>query len=130
MKVTVKRPVEIEVDSVRIEVQPRCADEDLPANFPGRDGEMWCATVNIDTGQIEDWPQGHAHDLYTKVCDCGSYYLQSGGTIIASIEQDYVPSIVPNDYGDYLRLNIDATGRITNWDASAGLDEFFPPDED
>ncbi len=66
---------------------------------------------------IEDWPEGYAFDVYMKVCDGGCYYLLGEKEkVLAAIVEDYVPhSIIPGDYGDYVDLKIDGSGRIKNW---------------
>lgn len=56
--------------------------------------------------------------VHVKVCDSGFYDLKdASGKVIATRNEDYVPSIFPGDhYGDYLILDIDIeTGLITNW---------------
>jgi hypothetical protein len=87
---------------------------------------MWNATIEIDTGIIVGWPQGTSGEFYMKVCDEGTYtLLDYGGNEIAKIENGYVPNgILPGEYGDYLGLNIDTTGRITNWPKQPNLDAF------
>jgi len=37
------------------------------------------------------------------------------GSVVSKIE-DYVPDLVPGSYGDYVTLDIDQYGRITNWE--------------
>lgn len=56
-------------------------------------------------------------DIYLKVVDTGFYKVEDiRGQEIISIEGDYVPDFIPNDYGDYLQLEISPDGlRITNW---------------
>lgn len=136
MKLTVKRPVEIEVDAIRVELPVNYGEEDIPNNFPLRDGDMWRATIDIATGQIRDWPpyagKEGSRELDMKVVDEGSYYLMSGSEVVASIEQDYVPKCIPGRYGDYVELTIDANGRITNWIGRQKdiMESFFVADRD
>lgn len=56
MKMTVLQPVEIEVSHILIAVAVRYEEEDIPNDFPLRDGDMWRGKVEIDTGKIEGWP--------------------------------------------------------------------------
>jgi hypothetical protein len=90
--------------------------KDLPCY--NRQSERWCADVDIKTGQIKNWITGMYGTLFAKVTDQGNYWLLDGlGNIIKSIS-GYVPNkaIPPVDgYSDYVKLNIDFNGRITNW---------------
>lgn len=131
MKFTVTRPVEIDIRYVSINAAVRYGEEDIPNDFPLRVGDVWKAIVDIDTGHIHDWPIGQAGELSMKVCDEGTYELLDADMVqIAAIEEDYVPhGVVPGRYGDYIELNIDETGRITNWPKKIKVDEFFPRNE-
>lgn len=127
MKFKVKRLVEIDIRYISIDVAVRYGEEDIPNDFPLRVGDAWKAIVDIDTGMIHDWPVGQAGELSMKVCDQGTYQLLDENMIlIAFIEDDYVPhGVVPGRYGDYIELNIDATGRIANWPKRVDVSEFF-----
>ncbi len=126
MKTTITAPKEIELTTIRIQVDVRYEEEDIPNDFPMRRGDLWDATVEIDTGKIQDWPQGKSGYLYMKVSDCGQYNLyDSNGTMVAEIS-GYVPhGIVPGEYGDYIDLKIDDAGVITNWPSTPDVSEFF-----
>ena len=130
MRFTVTKPVEIQVSFVRIAVAVRYEDEDMPFDFPGRIGDMWSVTVDIETGKILDWPEGVKHELYMKVCDEGSYYLlDSDMEAVGQIEQDYVPhGVVPGKYGDYIEMDIRSDGTIGNWPKRLDVSDFFPED--
>lgn len=126
MKITITRPVEIDIDSIRLILPMRYDDEDMPFEYPFRKDDVWDVTVDLDTGQIRNWPGGHALDLYTKVCDEGTYILMSKGVVVAKIEENYVPNdLVPGKYGDYVDLQIDDTGLIKNWPKRPKVGEFF-----
>lgn len=134
MKLIVKRPVEIEVSHILIAVAVRYEEEDIPNDFPLRDGDIWRAKVEIDTGKIEGWPQGKTGDMHMKVCDEGTYTLLSpAGNEIAKLENEYVPNdVVPGEDGDYIELKIDENGVITNWPkklTSEDFDVFFDNEE-
>jgi len=127
------RPTEIEVAFVSIEVPVRYGTEDIPDDFPLRRGDMWRATVNIDTGQIQEWPKGKSGRLQMKVVDEGSYTLLApDGSVIDSIEQNYCPNaMVPGRYGDYVGrygdyvdLEINADGVVTNWPKHADVTDW------
>lgn len=131
MKLTVTKPVEIEVSFVRLVVPVRYDEDDMPNDFPFRKNDMWDVTVDIESGKILEWPEGVELDLYMKVTDTGSYYLlDSQSHVIGASEHDYVPhSVIPGDYGDYIDLEIQADGVIANWrkgfDESDITEEFF-----
>jgi hypothetical protein len=127
MKATVMKPTDIEIKYVRIVVSVRYEEEDIPNDFPFRYGEQWDATVEMDTGKIVGWPDGRSHDMYMKVCDCGSYYLlDADKNVVGSIEDNYVPhGVVPGEYGDYIGLQIASDGTITNWPKKPDVDAFF-----
>ncbi len=131
MKVTVKRPVEIDVKFLRIEAAVRYEEEDIPNDFPFRTGDVWDVLVDIETGIIVDWPQGRAADVHMKVCDEGSYHLLDANKVVhASIEQDYVPNgVIPGSYGDYIEMTILEDGRIKEWPKKPDLEAFFRDDD-
>lgn len=132
MKIQVRESVEKNIDAIRCCVAVHFEQEDMPNDYPHRDGETWDVTIDIATGQIRDWPKRDVAplDLYMKVCDSGSYYLLDGDKQIASIEGDYVPRAIPGKWGDYVDFKIDANGRITNWKFDTSkLDQFFGDDD-
>lgn len=117
MKIVMTRPVELEVKAIRCELAVRYEEEDIPNDFPFRRGDMLTLTIDIDTGQIANWPaDAGARKVFMKVCDSGSYYLiGADGSEVAKLENEYVPNCIPGDSGDYVDFKIDATGKITNW---------------
>lgn len=131
MRITVKRPVEIDVHYVRIAAAVRYGEEDIPNDFPFRKGDVWDVTVDIETGGILDWP-GPAFRVAMKVCDEGSYYLLGESMeVLASIEQNYVPNgVVPGGYGDYINMDIAEDGTVKNWPKRMDFSSFFPDEDD
>lgn len=145
MKVTVQKPVTIEVKYVEVVLPVKYDEEDIPMDTPGRIGDWWRAIIDIDTGQVTsvakgsglknhalvDWPVGTPLDLYMKVTDGGTYrLLNAAGQVEAEIVQDYVPnSVIPGDYGDYVELNINENGLVTNWNPDPELEAFFGANE-
>lgn len=127
MKFTVNRPVEIDIKFVRLELHVRYDEEDIPNDFPLRSGDMWNASVEIDTGKIRGWPaDAGARQLRMKVCDEGCYSLVADLDGIVARISDYIPhGVVPGRYGDYVELEIDANGVITNWPKKPDVSEFF-----
>ena len=94
---------------------------------------LWDVIVDLETGFIENWPKGEFRDLFVKVVDSGSYYLlDENNNVVAAIEENYVPNkcIPPLDgYGDYIDLQIDENGRITNWYTDFDFSEFLNEEE-
>ena len=135
MKITVKRPVEIEIKTVHCKLPVRYEEEDIPNNYPHRKNDVWDIHIDADTGQISDWPQGVAPlEMNMKVCDEGSYYLYNAhGNTVWSREQDYVPSFLPGGYGDYIGFRINESGVITNWHdffTKREVEAYFKQEED
>lgn len=117
LEVEVKETKEIDIKYVEIDLPVRYEEEDMPNDYPGRNGETWNIVVEADTGVIQHWPNGvEPRQVYMKVVDGGCYYLRdSAGRRIAEIVGDYVPRCIPGEYGDYVDFNILADGRISNW---------------
>lgn len=133
MKATVTKKVEVEIKKIRIRVEPRYVgdgeDDDMPTDFPLLQDGTWSAMVDVDTGAIDQWPIGDSRTMHIKVCDAGSYALYDAtGSEVAAFD-GYVPDIVPGSYGDYIELEIDENGVITNWDPSASINDFFKDEE-
>ena len=130
MKVKIPITKEVDIKYITIEIAVRYEEEDIPNNAPMRDGDMWKASVDIDTGKINDWPQGQTLDLYMKVCDEGMYRLFDADWNELACIDGYVPNgIVPGSYGDYVDLKIDESGVITNWPTNPKFDNFWPDAE-
>jgi hypothetical protein len=139
MRVTVMRPVEVDVRTARLVLPLRYPGEVRPENAPDFPGRVepahgrWAAleyTIDVDTGRIRDWPQGREAKLHLKVCDEGSYFLyDAAGDPVYTLAGDYVPGWVPGEWGDYVELDIDAAGVITNWRADA-VRAFLESDDD
>ena len=133
IKTTIMKPIEVEIATVRIEVAVRYEEEDIPNDFPLRDGDMWRATVEIDTGKILEWPteKPEHHCLEMKVCDQGTYkLLDPNGVVVLALEGDYCPNrLIPGEYGDYINLEIEG-GIVTNWPRHPNISNFTSHDDD
>ena len=113
---TVKRLVEIEPVAIKCEMAVRYDEENIPNDFPLRNGDMWTGVIDIATGIIRNWPKGKSGVMSMKVCDEGTYtLLGANDEALAVRENDYVPSCVPEQYGDYVEFNISEDGKINNW---------------
>lgn len=115
---------------VRMILPVNYGEEDIPNDFPLREGNAWEAEVDIDTGEITDWPVGKSGNLEMKVCDEGVYVLLDYGFEEIASLKGYVPAIVPRDGGDYVNLKINSEGIITNWPKGkkASVADFFSED--
>ncbi|MDY0487291.1 hypothetical protein K7G92_000771 [Pasteurella canis] len=132
MKIQIPTTKEINVKYLELILPVRYGDEDMPYNFPLRNGDMWQAVVDLETRQIENWPQGQSSKIEMKVCDEGCYKLldENKQTVLA-INQYYVPhGVVPGEYGDYVSLNIDEIGKITNMPKKLDFSEFTHRDDE
>lgn len=89
---------------------------------------FWEVNIDIDKGQIIDWPQGTTASIHYKVCDEGFYEIfDEQGEKLGNYE-GYVPYIMcPNEpcYGDYIIMDIDKNGFIQDWDAEEYLVELL-----
>jgi hypothetical protein len=132
MKFTRMVPQETEIAYVKVSVPVRYDDEDITYDAPLRSGNTWEATVEVDTGIIKDWPIGRSLFLSMKVCDEGQYsLLDADFQKIADHQHYYVPHCtVPGSDGDYIKLEIDASGKILNWKPDGTFSGFQPVSED
>jgi hypothetical protein len=76
MKAIVKVEKEITITHIMITLPVRYQEEDIPNDFPMRYGDVWEATVEIDTGRILSWPDNprfQKHDGIGRV-DVGHAY--------------------------------------------------------
>jgi len=124
-----KIQVETEVKYLFADMEPRYWEDssvngkgesgDEPT-IPLRDGVRWTLKIDLDTGQICDWPEGTSADTYYKVCDQGVYSLLAENGDVIATRSGYVPDMLSpleKGYGDYVILNIDGAGRIAGWKA-------------
>ena len=85
---------------------------------PCRKGDSWCPEIDIQSGKINNWPQGTKADIHFKVCDMGVYtFIDKNGVEVKKID-GYVPGIMcpeGSGYGDYIIMKIDENGFIANW---------------
>ncbi len=95
-------------------------EKDTNGNLiPFRNGNYWEPKINVDTGQIINWPFGLFADIHYKVCDDGEYILKKDNKIYKYINY-YVPNILDcsedqSGYGDYIIMRVTADGHILNW---------------
>lgn len=135
MKTVIKVQKEVELKTLVVNAEVRYwedatvngVEDTLGDLIPCRENDSWCPIIDIDSGLITNWKQGVKAEVHYKVCDGGSYYLQDdNGNTVLSIEQDYVPRMMcpkRNGYGDYIIMDIDENGQISNWEKT--LDGFI-----
>lgn len=132
MKVTVYKPVELEIHTVRIEVELHDdVSESLPKHLFNDDGEL-DLLIEVDTGKVVSWQGSEPVLIYDNVRDGGVYTLfDSNGNEARKIDNYYVPNdLIPGEYGDYINLEISADGIVTNWPKYPSVLEFFPEKDD
>lgn len=132
MKAIIKVEKEVDIRIVKIDIEARYIgdsdDDDMPLDFPllNEAKTAWVASVDIDTGAIACWPQGDKRTMHVKVCDAGIYQLIDGDGNVIATKSGYVPNgVVPGSYGDYVELEINEDGIITNWPKHPDISEFF-----
>ena len=45
--------------------------EDTDGKVPFRKGDAWCPVIELQTGQVQNWPVGVEANIHYKVCDAG-----------------------------------------------------------
>lgn len=127
MKAKIPTTIEVNITHVLVNLPVRYGEEDIPNDFPLREGDMWNAKIDIDTGKIDGWPQGKTGGFYMKVVDMGTYRLiDINGAIVGEVVEDYVPhGVIPGEYGDYVDFDIDENGVITNWPKHPDIRQFL-----
>lgn len=125
MKVAMKIEKEFDCEYLLAECQVRYWEdgelngkEDQSGEMPCRNGELWSPVIELSTGKIINWDEGNTASIHYKVCDAGTYALLDGDMNEVKKIDGYVPSMLsPKDrgYGDYVIMDIDASGQIANW---------------
>ncbi len=131
---------------IRAEAEPRYMDgttvngmdyDEQTNPIPFFQNGRWNVTIELSTGKVLDWPEGTTAHVFYKVCDQGQYWLlDEQQQIIAKFDDygesgndhiehgddrmTYVPDniLCPEEsgYGDYIDLNVDASGLVQQWD--------------
>lgn len=132
MKVEVYKLTELEIHTVRIEVELHDdVSESLPKHLFNDDGEL-DLLIEVDTGKVVSWQGDVPVSIYDNIRDGGVYTLfDSNGKEVGNIDNYYVPNeLIPGDYGDYINLEISADGIVTNWPKKPSVIEFFSTTDD
>lgn len=86
--------------------------------IPCRKGDAWCPIIDLETGKIENWPEGTTAKIHYKVCDDGRYaLLDRDGDDVKSIDGYVITMMCPEGegFGDYVIMNVGPDGKIENW---------------
>lgn len=130
MKVTVYKPVELEIHTVRIEVELHDdVSESLPKHLFNDDGEL-DLLIEVDTGKVMSWQGNEPVSIHDNIRNNGVYTLfdKCGGEV-ASLDNYYIPhDLIPGKRGEYIHLDISADGVVTNWPDVPNVYEFFNSD--
>lgn len=133
MKATLKVDKEFEFKTVQVEAGARYWEdttvdgvEDVNGGLiPCRVRDNWCPEIDLETGIILNWKQGVKAEVHYKVCDAGTYYLKDTSGNIVMKKEGYVPGFFPGEhFGDYIIMDIDESGKITNWENPDYEDSF------
>lgn len=125
MKVKVKVEKEVEVKWVAFRVSYDA--DDIVPDWAGANGGKLDMVIDLETGMVEDWPQGKEGAVHIKAVDQGRYWLRDHeGRDVAEIIEDYVPhGAVPGAYGDYIVFAIDQSGKVKPWSVDLEEDSWF-----
>ena len=123
-----------EVKYIRCILPVRYEDEDMPYDFPFRNGKIWDVIIEAESGRILGFPTDYPFNLEMKVVDEGIYsLLDENKEVIAYLHEEYVPDsyTIPGEYGDYIHFRIEE-GYIKNWYSSKErkYKEFIDVDEE
>lgn len=127
MKVEIPTTKTVDIKFVQVILPLRLDRESMPEEFPLRQGDTWQATISVETGVVENWPQSETGEFYLKVANMGRYYLlDSDRNVVLSIDRDYVPhGIIPGRHGQHVWMIIDKTGKITNFPKKLDFSAFL-----
>jgi hypothetical protein len=95
-------------------------EEDTDGKIPLRNGVLWEPIIDLQTGRIQNWPDGVTADIHYKVCDQGEYWLlDESEQRIAKWKGHYVPDDIlcvgEDGYGDYIIFKVAVDGTIIGW---------------
>ncbi|WP_159070282.1 hypothetical protein [Neisseria sicca] len=130
MKVEVYKLTEVEIHSVRIEVELHDnVSESLPNHLFNDDGEL-DLLIEVDTGKVISWQGDVPVVIHDNICNNGIYTLfDKSGNEVGKIDNYYVPfDLIPGKRGEYIHIDISDDGIVTNWPDFPNVYEFFEPD--
>lgn len=130
MKVTVYKPVELEIHTVRIEVELHDdVSEILPKHLFNDDGEL-DLLIEVDTGKVVSWQGNEPVSIHDNIRNNGVYtLLDKQGKKVARLDNYYIPhDLIPGKRGEYIHIDISEDGIVKNWPDHPNVHEFFEPD--
>lgn len=96
-------------------------DNDDNPQMPLIKGGRWVLFIDLASGVIADWPHGTTASVHYKICDDGVYSLLDEAMNLIAKRGGYVPEMLApsgEGYGDYAIMDIDASGKISGWEAN------------
>lgn len=117
MKVTVQKPVEIDVRYLRV-VLPVAGEEWVPydATHLGIHDGVFDITIDVDAGVIRDWQCPARIIEFTNATNGTYYLLNSKNEVVATLENSSVPNnLFPDGFGSSLYMHISEDGTIQDW---------------
>lgn len=93
--------------------------------------KAWNIIVNLDTGQICNWPQGTKASIHYKSVDENYIHILDDQLGIVKEYEGYVPNFLcpkEDGWGDYVIMDIDENGFIQNFNNN--LDDIFDNEDD
>lgn len=130
MKAEVYKLTEVEIHSVRIEVELHDdVSESLPKHLFNDDGEL-DLLIEVDTGKVISWQGDEPVSIHDNIRNNGVYTLfDKFGGEVAILDNYYIPhDLIPGKRGEYIHIDISADGVITNWPDVPNVYEFFNSD--
>lgn len=145
MKITINRPVEVNVIMMLVNavvrhpenaytraagtsewIEENPDEPSMPYLYKecGDNMYYWRPVIDLDKGQILNWPKDKEAKICYKVVDEFYCILNDSNGDCVSEYNDYVPRCMQLDeegYGDYIYITIDSEGYIKNW---AGFDNY------
>lgn len=105
-------------------------DDENDIKMPCSHGGAWNPIIELETGRIINWEIGSTASVHYKVCDAGVYTLTDFENNEVVKKNGYVPNCMSpkrNGYGDYIIMDIDGDGIISNWNPD--LSDFIPEED-
>ena len=130
MKVEVYKLTELEIHTVRIEVELHDdVSESLPKHLFNDDGEL-DLLIEVDTGKVISWQGNEPVSIHDNIRNNGVYTLfDKCGSEVASLDNYYIPhDLIPGKRGEYIHIDISDDGIVTNWPDFPNVHEFFEQD--
>ncbi len=93
--------------------------------------KAWHIIINLDNGQICNWPQGTTASIHYKSVDENYNHILVDRLWIVKEHEGYVPKFLcpkENGYGDYVIMDIDENGFIQNFNNN--LDDIIGEEDD